>query len=131
MQGAERARLRPRGSAIRRWFLCSFLAPAVGAQQSEPVFLELSTPRSTYFVHERIALRLRLGFEQGFLQDGMVQIFPQSLDVPAQLVAPWLDDLPGALALGEPSDPSVAPAASPLEPQPAVRARFALNDGVA
>lgn len=68
----------------------------------EHAFVEISTPRDTYFVQERIELRVRLGVETRFLQTSLVQLFPQRLDVPVQLSAPWIQDLPdlrGAIAL--------------------------------
>jgi len=131
----ERARA-PDPIQMKRALLCSCLgwmsvqaAPgrsAVDAQAAAapPVFLELTSPRATYFVHEPIPVRFRFGCEQGFLQGSMVQMFPQQLDVPVQLVAPWIEELPGAIALEEPA--ALEPAGRGGE-----RLRFALNDGLA
>ena len=79
-------------------------------------FLELATPRDTYFVHEPIPLSLRFGFEERFFRDNLVSLFRRELDVPVQVQASWLRDLPGEL------DP---PASG------RVRQSFALDDRVA
>ena len=87
-------------------------------------FLELTTPRSAYYVHEPIRLRLRFGIEDEFLHGALVQPFRQQLDVPVQLAAPWLRDLPGAIPLAD--EPDEPPGAGG-EP----RLSFALNEGLA
>ena len=81
--------------------------PVDGARDvtaEEHAFLELETPRDTYFVHEPIRLRLRFGVDGRFLRANMIQLFRRHLDVPVQVQAPWLRDLPGTRAL-EPSTP--------------------------
>jgi hypothetical protein len=64
-------------------------------------FVELSTERSSYYVDEPFTLVLRFGFKREFLRTGLLQLFRQPLDVPAQLDVPWLDDLPGARLLAQ------------------------------
>jgi hypothetical protein len=63
------------------------------------VLVEIGTSRDTYFVGEPISLRLRVSIEREFLRTNLVQMFRQRLDIPAQLVVPWIDDLPGAIAI--------------------------------
>ncbi len=72
----------------------------------EHAFVELSAPREAYFVHQPIRLRLRIGFEKSFLQERMLQLFHQPLDVPVQVQAGWLQDLPCTIATpDEPLEP--------------------------
>ena len=90
-----------------------FVAPAPQEPQADAVesaheergethaFLELESERATSYVQQPIRLRLRFGFEQEFLRARMVQPFRRDLDVPAQVQAPWLDGLPGAVRLAE------------------------------
>lgn len=85
------------------------------------VHVELVTPRDTYFVHEPISIRVRINADREFAQSNLVPMFRQPLDFAAQLVLPWIDELPGAIAL-------VSQARGPSdEPQRSL----ALNDGVA
>jgi hypothetical protein len=89
----------------------------------EHAFLELESARESVFVQQAIRLRLRFGFEQEFLRARMVQPFRRELDVPAQVQAPWLEGLSGAV-LGEGTAP---------RPDDGDRERltFALGEGVA
>ena len=82
--------------------------------------LELRTERSSYFVQEPISVQLRFGFDALNLQDKLVPIFRQPMDLPFQLQAPWLAQLPGALALGE----------APLAATDSFKS-FVLNDALA
>jgi hypothetical protein len=75
-----------------------------GAARSEDpaaglAFVELARPRDTYLVHEPFTLRLRIGFERGFLASGLVPLFKRELELPVQVHAPWLAALAGARAL--------------------------------
>lgn len=104
----------------------------LGAQQppmsngsgEEYAFLEMVTARDTYFVQEPIRLQLRVGFDARFFQDNVIQLFRRHLDVPVQLQASWLEDLPGTVILeGE------AKALDDIGNRE--RRSFALNDGLA
>jgi hypothetical protein len=66
-------------------------------------FVELSSPRHSYYVGEPIPVRLRLGFDTRFLRENLIQLFRQSLDLPVQVQASWLGELsvPPASAGGE------------------------------
>ena len=69
-------------------------------------FVELTSVREAYYVHEPIRVRLRFGVETRFLEDSLIQPFQRQLDVPVLLEAPWLEDLPGTLVLeSEPLEP--------------------------
>lgn len=102
------------------------------------VLVELVTARSKYFVHEPIAVRVRVSVEREFLEHSLVQLFRQRLDVPAQLVAPWIEDLPGAIALTvkprEPRQPREhgehGEHGEQREQRDPQRLTFALNEGV-
>jgi hypothetical protein len=93
------------------WFL------GVPARETLHAFVEMATDRNTYFVQEPIRLVVRLGIERAFLEKNVQQLSVQSLDVPVQLVARWLDDLPGAVVLHS------------EDPGRDVRQSLALNDG--
>lgn len=82
------------------------------------VFVELRTQKDTYYEGEPIALRLRLGCDTAFFAAQALQPFQQRLDVPVQLLVPWLDAPPGTTPL---------PNAAPSTPQ----RRIACNDGTA
>ncbi len=84
-------------------------------------FVEVVATREAYFLHERIRLRARFGFDAAFLDAHAVQPFRQALDVPAQLVLPWAGGLPHAVVL-----PDLA--GTRIEGAP--RATFALGDEV-
>lgn len=63
------------------------------------VFVQTSAPQESYYVHELLPLRIRIGVEAKFLKTEMVQPFAQPLDLPVQLQAPWLDAPVGAIAI--------------------------------
>ena len=103
-------------------------SPAAEAVLEPLVFVELelgsrdgaagsgaSTPEDTYFVHEPVALVVRVGFGEDAFRDSLLPLFRRPLDLPFQLAVPWLADLPGAsvLSSGAGGGPS-----------------FALNDGL-
>ncbi len=62
-------------------------------------FVELGAARDTYLLGEPFTLHLRFGFERELLRTGLVQLFQRPLDVPAQVFAPALERLDGALFL--------------------------------
>jgi hypothetical protein len=92
--------------------------PEAGAEAR--AFLEMETPRETYFVQERVRLLLRVGFDRRYFDTNVVPMFSRPMDMKAQVRAPWLDGLPGTVALPEPSATE-----SSRE-----RLSFALNDEV-
>jgi len=63
-------------------------------------FVELETARDSYFVGEPFVVRVRFGFERTFAEEHLAPIFRRALDVPAQIEASWLGELPGAEAVG-------------------------------
>ncbi len=63
------------------------------------VFLETQVPPDPAFVHQELRLALRIGLDRAFFEAQAIQLFRQTLDVPVQVVAPWLEELPGAEAL--------------------------------
>lgn len=81
---------------MRSTFLLLALSPSLGAQ----AFVEVTTEKSSYFVQERIEVRLRFGFETPFIKDHLIQPGQKSLDVPGRLEAPWLIELPGVVPFG-------------------------------
>ena len=87
---------------MRRALLLCCLAAVVQAE--EPAFLETVTARQTYFVHEPIRLRLRIGFDHRYFETNVVRLFQQDLDVQMKVQAPWLDELSGTVRLtGDPA----------------------------
>ncbi|MEW6741545.1 MAG: hypothetical protein AB1486_02205 [Planctomycetota bacterium] len=103
-------------------------AIAAGAVQEpageEHAFVEVIAPRDSYYVQEPIPLRLRLGLDARFFQSSAIQLFRQQLDLPVQVQAPWLQDLPGTLPLED--DAGGLESGGQLE-----RRSFALNDSIA
>ena len=64
------------------------------AQVQGAVRAELRADKARYFAGERIELRLRLSLDREFRTKNLVQLFRRSLDVPASLEAPWLQESP-------------------------------------
>lgn len=83
--------------------------------------VELITPRDTFFVQEPISIRVRISADRELAQTNLVPMFRQPLDFAAQLVLPWVDDLPGAAVLGSRARPQTE----------GVQRTLALNDGIA
>ena len=81
------------------------------------------TPKSSYYVGEEVRIEVHFGFERSFLDSALVQLFHRELDLPVQIVAPWIDALPGALPLD--GTPRSAEGSAP----PQMRLSFALNEG--
>jgi cell division septation protein DedD len=54
-------------------------------------FVELATARATCYADELVPLTIVVGVEERFLREQAVQLFRQTLDVPVQLAADWLD----------------------------------------
>ena len=90
-------------SAVAASFMIAALAslPASCQERSIAVedvaFVELSSPRTTYFEQEPFRLTLRFGLEREFLSSRVIQPFSRELDLPVQLEAPWLEELAGAV----------------------------------
>jgi hypothetical protein len=69
---------------------------ATGVRGSELAFLEVDAPVGPVFLGAPFVVTLRIGIERAALARQLIQLFPQRLDVPVQLQAPWLSDLAGA-----------------------------------
>jgi hypothetical protein len=87
-------------------FLCASVvgvstqeASSSGSGGEDRVFVEIVTPSKSYFVNERIQLRLRFGVETEFLRTNLIQPFRNRLDLPVRVEARWIDDLPGTINL--------------------------------
>lgn len=66
--------------------------------------LEVRTERASYFIGEPIRVVLRFGFEQEFLNSNLVALFRPPMDLPVQIVAPWIEQLPGATRVATAND---------------------------
>jgi len=66
--------------------------------------LEVRTERASYFIGEPIHVVLRFGFEQEFLKSNLVALFRPPMDLPVQIVAPWIEELPGAARVATADD---------------------------
>lgn len=53
-------------------------------------FVRVDVARDTWFVGERVRLRLRIGVDSEFFAARGVQPFRRELDVPVQVLAPWI-----------------------------------------
>ena len=83
-------------------------------------FLELSSPRTTYFEHESFRLTLSFGLEREFLQAQVVQLFSRELDLPVQVDAPWLEELTGAVRRSSEEQDGTEPAVMSVAREPVV-----------
>lgn len=99
------------------------LITAAAQAPEEHAFVEVAAPRETFYVQERIRLRLRFGLEARFLRENLIPLFRQAIDVPVQVEARWLGSLQGTAPLAE-------GAAAP-EDQARPRRTFSLNGGIA
>ncbi len=72
------------------------VAPAQEVQ--ERAFVEMTTDQAAYFVGQAIRVRIKFGIERGFLEKNVLQMFQGDVAVPAQLLVPWWNKLPGAVA---------------------------------
>ena len=111
-------------------FASLLLACPLVAGQVEPAestrealaFVEVSADPESCYVQQPIRVSVRFGVEEEFSRTRAIQPFHRRLDVPVQLVVPWIEDLPGARALG-----LVESAPGRAEPD---GPSFALNEGV-
>jgi len=84
-------------------------APASEVPGDDHAFVEVIAERSSFFVQEPIGVVLRVGYDAEFFATSSIQLFRQSLDVPIQVRAPWLRELPGTIALeAAPDDPGAS-----------------------
>lgn len=82
--------------------LLLLVGAAAAAQAPEDhAFIELSAPRGSFYVQERVPLRLRFGFDARFLSENVIPLFRQALDLPVQVEARWLVALPGTAPLAD------------------------------
>lgn len=75
---------------------------ATNLQGGDLAFVEVDAPRGAVYLGAPFLITLRIGIEREALTRQLIQLFPQRLDVPVQVQAPWLADLPGAASA--PSD---------------------------
>jgi len=103
------------------------LSDATETAVEDRAFVELLVPRSTYFVHEPIRLRLRIGVDVRFFCDQVIQPFRRRLDVPVHVQASWFENLTGTL----PHEEGAAMPAPPTgQSAGGERLSFVLNDTV-
>ena len=95
----------------------------------EHAFVEVGASVDACFVHEPVWIVLRFGVDARFFGSKVIQPFRRQLDVPAQIEAGWLDELPGAILLesGKTSLPGSGGERDRLSAG-AERFSFALND---
>ena len=65
-------------------------------------FVEVTATSDTAYAGEPIRLRLRVGFDRDYFAEHAAPLFRRAMDVPIQVEAPWLRDLPGASMLPDP-----------------------------
>jgi oxygen tolerance protein BatD len=99
------------------------LARAADLSDSGLAFVELGAERSSYVVGEPLELRLRIGLERAFLEEGLVQLFQQRLDLPVQVSAPAMEGLEGLRFEPPQAEPALAEGASFALGERIVRAR--------
>jgi hypothetical protein len=64
-------------------------------QGSETVFLEMTASSLQPYRQQAIRVQVRIGVDQAFARDQLIQRFRTQLDLPIQVEAPWLERLPG------------------------------------
>jgi hypothetical protein len=89
-----------------------------GPSAEQRAFVEVVADRKRYVVNEPVEILLRVGFDSKFFEAQSVPLFRRPMDVPIQLQAGWLDDLPGTRDL---------PTATSLD---AERLSLALDDAI-
>lgn len=72
-------------------------------------FVELEPSSAGAFVRQRIGIVLRWGLDEDFVDSNLLQLFARELDVPVQIEASWVDELPGAERLEGPDPPADGP----------------------
>ncbi len=78
--------------------VCAQEEPAPGEPDPARVFVEVVPDHADWFVEQPVRVRVLVGFDREFFASRGVQLFRRHLDVPLQLLAPWLEELPGAWA---------------------------------
>jgi hypothetical protein len=66
-------------------------ARAACGSSSEELFVELAASSRSPFVEQEVVLRVRFGVEARIAQPLLVQPFQRKLEIPIQVLAPWLD----------------------------------------
>lgn len=82
------------------------LAPGVARGEPAPVTrarVEIVASNATPFVNEPIRLALQFGIDRTFFENRAVQLFRTELDVPVQVRAPWVAQIPGTTMQSEPA----------------------------
>ncbi len=100
-------------------------APRSSSQDIAPdehAFVELETQRETYFVHEKIRMRIRFGIDTELLKNNVIPMFRRNMDLPVQVC--WIDDTPGTAAFAGKED-------TPDKTDDRNRLSFAFNDSAA
>lgn len=82
--------------------LVALLGASAIAQETDTsadgrAFVEADLPRETCFVDETVRVRVRIGFDAAWFRSHAIPMFRREMDVPAQLEAPWLRTIPGAV----------------------------------
>jgi hypothetical protein len=81
------------------------LVSVAAAADGEPrVAIEVDTPSRTCFEMERVSITLRLSLDLADFEARSVTLFNRPMDLQLKVRAPWMEALPGAVAL--PSEPS-------------------------
>ncbi|MBI3820094.1 MAG: BatD family protein [Planctomycetes bacterium] len=62
--------------------------------------LDVTIPKNSYFVNEPVNVRIRFGIDAAIIRN-LIQMFASQvhLDMPIQIEAPWLEAIPGSVAL--------------------------------
>ena len=106
------------------------LAGHLDAQDAEPsvedrAFVLVETPTESTFLGEPFRIRLVVGFDRKFFDEKVVPWFRRAMDFQAKVIAPFFEEIEGAVALGDGAPAGVGAIAAPERPL-----SFALNDEV-
>lgn len=106
---------------MRIALLVLLAAAATARAGDEPrASIEVVASKGTVYVQEPLRLRLRFSFDAAYFRGHGIRTLQRELDVPAQIQAAWLRELPGALRLADAPPEGGAP-----------RLTFALGEDVA
>jgi tetratricopeptide (TPR) repeat protein len=94
--------------------------PASGAAQDPAAaraFVEVSAAQPSYFVQEPVEVVLLVGFDAAWFRSNAIQTSRVELDVPLEVAAPWMRELPGVVVVPD----------EPQRPGSSRKMTFALN----
>jgi Bacterial SH3 domain len=87
--------------------ILAFLSQSSPGQDpaSARAFVEIVAEKRSYFVHEAIEVSLLVGVDAAWFKANAIQTSRVQLDVPVEVAAPWIRELPGTVPLADAGAP--------------------------